>query len=238
MAAVLAAGAAGAEAAQTPQLQHLPPIAKGNDSLPRLAGPLTPGEARVNQALDRLDASWRKFRAECRREARDGETGRSVKVTLQAPAMLSILASDDSACGGPYPDAGQLALVYDLATGRPVDWRAVLGGALVKSTTLDSSTDGTRIGMVVSPKLQSLYLRARKAEKGWDAECGDVLEDPDLAFQLWPDAKAGGLVLNAASLPHVVQACAAPVAIPTSTLRTLGVDARFLNVIDAAHRGG
>jgi hypothetical protein len=238
MAALLAGAATGSAVAQAPGLQHPAPIAKDNDSLPRLAPPLTDAEARVNLALGKLDSRWRAFRADCRRSSRDNDTSRSVKVTLQTATILSIVASDEASCSGAHPDEGQLALVYDLTTGRPVDWASVLGRALVTSTTLDSTVDGTKVGLVVSPKLQGLYLAKRKAERGWDAECGDVLDDPGLAFELWPDAKAGGLVLAPGSLPHVVQACGAPVAIPTATLRPLGADAHFLDAIDAAHRGG
>ena len=228
-------------AAAAPALQHLPPIAKGNDSLPRLAGALTPAGERVNAALAKLDASWRAFHRDCRRDAPDGTTSRAVKVTMLTPRVLGLLLSDDESCGGAHPDEGQMALVYDLETGRPVDWAKLLGPRLVRSSTIDSAVDGTSIGFVVAtPALHDLYLRQVKAQRAretdWASSCEEALADPDLAFIVSPDVKAAGLAIWPGDLPHVIQACGDPVTVPTATLRKLGADPRFLDELDVAHR--
>lgn len=223
-----------ASAAGAPLLQHLAPVAKGNDSLPRLGGALTPGGQRVNAGLARLDASWRAFRRDCK------ETSRAVKVTLATPRVLGLLVSDEADCGA-HPAEGQMALVYDLEAGRPVDWAKLLGPRLVKSSTLDSAVDGTRIGFIVAtPALHDLYLRGVKAQlrdPSW-ADCQDALSDSDLAFEVSPDVKAGGLAIWPGDLPHVIQACGDAVTVPTATLRQLGADPRFLDELDAARRAG
>ncbi|HEY1427606.1 MAG TPA: hypothetical protein VGF50_13115 [Caulobacteraceae bacterium] len=234
VACFLTLGASAAPAGVQRLQQHLPPIAKDNESLPRLAGALTPAGQRVNLGLAKLDASWRAFRRDCK------ETTRSVKVTMLTPRMFGLLVSDDTSCGA-HPSEGQMALVYDLDTGRPVDWAKVLGPRLVKSSTIDSAIDGTNIGFVVAtPALHDLYLRQVKAERAgdasWATDCADALADPDLAFEVSPDTKADGLVIWPGDLPHVIQACGDPVTAPTATLRKLGADARFLDEVDAAHR--
>jgi hypothetical protein len=61
---------------------------------------------------------------------------------------------------------------------------------------------------------------------------------PGTALLVWPDAKAAGLVLQAWDWPHVVKACAGPVTIQVSELRSLGVQPGFLDAIDEAHRRG
>lgn len=50
----------------------------------------------------------------------------------------------------------------------------------------------------------------------------------------WLDAKVGGVAVQF-DLPHVVQACADDVVIPTKTLREEGVQTVLIDAIEAAH---
>ncbi|HWA61847.1 MAG TPA: hypothetical protein VG939_10755, partial [Caulobacteraceae bacterium] len=217
-------------------------ISKDNAALPRIAGATTPGAVKVNAALARLDARWRAFVKDCRAEAgANAYTTRSVEVTMASDKVLAMVVASEGDCGGAHPNADEMGLAYDVATGRPLDWTKLLPKAMVREATTDSDMDGTVVGAVVSPALHALYLKSVNADFGhdasWKSDCGEVLENEDLAFQLWPDAKKDAVVIAPFDLPHVVAACADDVAIPTATLRRMGVNAALLDAIDAAHAG-
>jgi len=217
------------------------PLAPDNAALPRLTT-ATPGSAKINAALARLDERWRKAMRECKADGGgDASTSRSVSATMAGPKVVSLLITDEMYCGGAHPDSSAMAVAYDLESGRPLDWTRLLPKALVTSATLDTHDDGSSIGAIVSPRLHALYLAAARAQSGhdasWTSNCGEVLDDEDLPFQLWPDAKAGGVMLAPLGLPHAVAACADALPLPTATLRRLGADAGLLDAIDAAHAG-
>ena len=196
--------------------------------------------ARINQALDRRDQQLRSALKECRANVEapaKAEYTRTIAVTMQGPRFVSFVATDYSDCGGAHPNTDSLVLVYDLQTGSPVNWAALLPASLIQGTSLDTAGDGTQIGVVSSRTLQNLYLQARKSDKKdpLDPDCTGVLSDPDLKLSLWPDAKAGGIAVAPSGLPHVVAACGDSATIPTATLRQLGVKAVILDAIDAAH---
>jgi hypothetical protein len=233
LAAVLAAAPA---ATQSLALSQPRPLSIGQPALPRIAAPVTPAAAKINAALDRMDRRWVAFAHGCHDDESapsSDAAGRSVEVTARGPAYLSLVIRYDYSCGGAHPDGGTIALVYDLETGRPVDWLKLLPAGLKARADLDTAGEGSSIGRVSSPALHALYLQAVKADKAADqADCADVLADPALPFQLWPDARAHGLVLEPAGLPHAVAACANTEAVPSATLRRLGLDGRMLEAID------
>ena len=173
-------------------------------AFPRIAAPRTPATAKINAALTRLDRRWSDFARECRSGGKDNEASRRVRATLTGPRFLSLVARDEESCGGAHPDNSTLALVYDLGSGRPVDWREMLGPRLAAETTTDTVIDGTTIGMVGSDALRGLYVRARKPDK----DCADVLADPSLHFVAWLDGKrrrpASGIVTSS---PQAATAC-------------------------------
>ncbi|HUO91953.1 MAG TPA: hypothetical protein VMU22_03485 [Rhizomicrobium sp.] len=211
------------------QLQAGPPFAKANARLPRIVSPATPATARINAAFDKLDARWAEFMRGC---PKGGETGRIVAVTMTGPQYFSVVVSDSEDCGGAHPDASTLALVYDLSTGKPVDWKTLLGPRAGLSTSLDTVIDGTRSGMFASAPLQALYLKSLKAtihDKEWWGNCGDVFADP-LSFVVWPDTKKHALVLQPA-LAHVVQACAEDGAIGADDLRKIGASGKLVDAL-------
>ena len=226
--------------ADPPLLSAPAKMAKDNDALPRLAAPASPGAAKINAALARVDQSWRGFMRDCRSRAGAGAyLTRSVRVTMAGPKVVSFLVTDEADCGGAHPSGGTMALAYDLETGRPLDWTRLLPARMVRSATSDSGDDGTKIGAVVSPILHDLYLKAVKAASThraqWASDCGEVLADDELGFQLWPDAAKDAVVLEPFDLPHAVAACADDVPVSTATLRRLGVNPALLEAIDAAH---
>lgn len=236
----LALCAAQPAAAQAVRLTHGAPIEKDNAALPRIAEPATPVTARINAALAVLDARWKKALRDCHAQGGpDAAPSRTVAVTMAGPHVVALHVTDDDECGGAHPDTGDMALAYDLDTGRPLDWTKLLPRRIVQSAPLDEADDGSRLGLIVSPTLYRLYMAAEERRSGhdpaWSSECRDALNDEQMPFQLWPDAKAGGVALLPNGLPHAVAACADAQVIPTATLRRLGVDAALLNAIDQAH---
>jgi len=214
-----------------------PPLAKALPALPRIVDPATPATARINAALTKEDASWRAFIKECRDQAgANFDLERTGQVAMSGPAYFALTIGYSYDCGGAHPDGGTIALVYDLSTGAPVNWSRLLPKALIDSVSTDSAGDGTTIGLIASKTLQKLYARAALAHGDADfkANCADVVNGDGLTFQVWPDAKAGGLML-VPDLPHVVLACGDPQVIPVQALRNLGVAAPLLAAIEAAH---
>jgi len=226
---LLAALAALAMSAAAPPAAKLSPPAKG--ALPRIVSPATPATAKINAALAALDRRWAGYVRGCKAGGKDKEATRTVDVTMTGSLFLSVVAHDQEFCGGAHPDDSTLALVYDLQSGRPVDWRGLLGPRLVTATRVDTVIDGTRVGFARSPELQRLYLTAvRKApdyDPAWWDQCSEALSDPDLEFVLWLDARKHGLGAEP-SLVHAVAPCAEDVTVPAAELRKAGADAELL----------
>lgn len=149
--AVLAALGVGwttaAVSAEPVVLKPSPALATDTDAFPRLiAAPGTDTRAteRINRALAQGDARARKAVAECHATGgKDSEWTRTIEVTMRGPRYLSLLATDNFSCGGPHPDYSLVALVYDLATGAPVNWKRLLPAALAQDTRTDTAGDGT-----------------------------------------------------------------------------------------------
>jgi len=232
LALVLTLGsAAGARAAGDPvRLRASPPLAHGQAALPRIAAPADDAAAaRINRALATSDKRFKAAAAACG----NGDAERTVTASLAGARFLGLVAQDSWFCGA-YPDTGTLALVYDLTSGRPVNWAALLPSGLAIQGSIDSHFDGTPIGMMRSKALTTLYWDTIKADP--DAkDCEAIVTADDVAFQAWPDAKADAVALEPASLPHAEKACAITALVPTAALRRLGANAALLDDIDAAH---
>jgi hypothetical protein len=217
-------------------LKKSPPIAKHVDAFPRIAAPTDQAAQRINQALDRRDAQVKTAAKECT----TGDWERTVSVPMRGPRYLAFVAQDSWDCGGPHPDDSLLVLVYDLSTGSPVNWTRLLPASMVQTSTLDTAGDGTKIGVIGSRVLQDFYVKALSSDpkNPLDADCHDVLKDPDLKFNLWPDAKAGGIAVEPEGLPHVLAPCTNSVVVPVSDLRKMGVQPALLDAIETAHSHG
>lgn len=229
-----------------------PTVAPGVAAFPRLSSD-APQAGRINQALAAADARARGAARACREEAAGSPRGaaaggrqvqgwtRRITVAMRGPRYLALVTDDDADCGGLYPNAGRVALVYDLRTGNPPDWSRLLPRSLAGTASVETAMDGTPMGMVGSDALKSLYLMAaRAAAVKVDPGCEEALQQLAGPFTLWPDmgrgGKPGGLVLLPGPLPHASAACGVPALIAVATLRQLGVQPGLLDAIDAARR--
>ena len=235
--AAVGCGAGAPAAADLPvTLKPSPPLARHVAAFPRIATPANAAAQKINQALDRQDKTVKSTAREC---GHDGWS-RDVTVTMRGPRYLSLTAQDSFYCGGAHPDAGRLVLVYDLATGSPVSWARLLPAPMIRTARLDAAADGTRIGVIQSSMLQDYYVKARRSanKDPADADCTDIVEDPDLKFSLWPDAQAGGIRIEPEGLPHAVAVCGDSVLIPAAALRRMGVQPALVDAIESAHTHG
>ncbi|MBX3481850.1 MAG: hypothetical protein KF842_15775 [Caulobacter sp.] len=240
LAAALAAIALPAAAADVIGLQGQPSLGKDLDAFPRISSPAGPKVDRINQALNRADARLKKAVKDCGKP--DGEMvfwERGVRAPMTGEPFLSLVAADFYGCGGAHPNTWQLALTYDLGTGRPISWASYLPADLVTPEVLLTGDDATQVGAVRAPALLDWYRASIRAASGHDAEwaqgCNDVL-DQDLALILWIDAEAGGVAMQIAELPHVVAACNETAVMTTDELRRRGAKPALTDAIDAAHK--
>ena len=224
------------------QLAVPPPVLPGIAAMPRIAHPQDAAGQRVNAALDRLDNAVRKARQQCRGDGKQ-ETSwtRGIEVPMRGPRFLSYVVSDDVDCGGAHPDSSTWAVVYDLPTGQPVDWTALLPRALTGTLSLMTADDGTRTVQLASPRLRALYLAGydHGGSANENAECKQAVAeasgDAPPPMSAWLDGRRGGLVLQF-DLPHAMQACAEPVLIPVAVLRQEGASPDLVEAIEAARR--
>jgi hypothetical protein len=223
-----------ADAAEMVRIKTMPPIAKGLDAFPRLVAGAKPAIiAKINNKLARADAAARQERAKCLREDYSFWE-RSVSVKMQGPRYLSLFISDFVGCGGASPYNNLGVQVFDLRTGEQPDWKKLLPGLDLHIET--ESWAGELRTTVRSDKLTQLYRDAWKRARGDDPDCAEEIDQTELSFSLWPDAKEGGVVADPIGLRHAVQACGDDVTIHLDTLKSLGADPDLLKAIDAAHR--
>lgn len=219
-----------------------PAVAPGVAGFPRIARPANAAQRRINAALARLDSRARVAIRDCSADSVNPTSWtRTVDVTMRGPDFVSYLVDDDVDCGGAHPNEGHSAIVYDLATGMPVDWVQLLGARLAGRPSLTTGADGVQVVALASPRLRALYAArydATARAQGSPDECiGLAAEDGFVAPMLaWLDARAGGLVLQF-DLAHVVQACSAAVVIPVAILQREGASPRLVRALLAARRG-
>ena len=240
------ASLASAQPSDSVTLEPVKQLRKGVDAWPLIANPTTPAEQHINATLSRLNQRMQQSLRDCDQSARDAfkELGsdapkgqdptaddwqRTIKVTMTGPLFLSIVASDDTSCGGAHPDTDTLAMVFDLTSGRPANWMNLIAKSANASSHSDSITDGTTVGALIVPALRAISVA--KADK----DCKDAFEDPQ-SYQIWPDARSGTLVAEPFDLPHVVAACADDLALTIDQARKLGFDEALLTAIATAHR--
>lgn len=229
---------------ETIQLVPMKHLRKGVDAWPLIANPSSPAEQHVNATLARLNKRLASTLQECDANLRGsiketgqpangqdptaGDWSRTVEVTMAGPRFLSIVATDETDCGGAHPDSDTMAMVFDMTTGAPVNWIGFLPKSASPSAITDSVSDGSTMGALVLPVLEKMNLAAA------DAECKDAFLDPQ-GFQLWPDAKHETLVAQPFDLPHVVQACANEINLTLDQARKVGFDETLLAAIRQAH---
>jgi hypothetical protein len=213
------------------------PVAHAIAAFPKIVA--KPGDAaavRINHALEGADDSVDRLAADCKHY-----TGwhRGVTVTMRGPRYLSLLAGDDWYCGGAYPDTDLTALVYDLSTGKPVDWTKLFPAGLIAKAGPSPGGGVSDPILIDSAGLWDLFVKTANAAEHDD--CNDVRNkaaDFGTTLMIWPDVKDDAIDLVAADFPHVIKACSGPATVPTAELRKLGVDAALLDAIDEAHAKG
>ena len=243
-ACLLATLGPGAAADRAVSLEVPPDLAKDLPAMPRIANPVDDAERRINAAVQRLDGAVRKAAGECLAEGgKHADYGRHIEVTMRGPRFLGYTMTDSAFCGGAHPNTGTSAIVYDLVSGAPVDWTALLPPALTGKVALQTEMDGSRMVSLSSKRLFDLYLKAYRPRTGQakadadDDECREAVAMPNgdgpPAMTVWPDAKAGGLAVQF-DLAHVVQACADVVVVPVATLTAEGANPVLTDAITAA----
>ena len=241
--ALLAGCAPSKEPRATSALQFSPDLAEDFGSLPRVTGE-TPQARAINAALDRVDARDRENRASCleMKSRNDNvEWGRTVEAPMTGPRLVSIVMTRGDYCGGAHPSWDRTALVFDLETGRLVDWTAWLPSGMAKPIRHESSDQWVRPGALDSPLLKAWF--ADRVLAGMDEygrrECADFYSESrrdSWGLTAWPNAKAGGLTLQSAGLAHAEMGCHADVLMPLRELKRRGVAPELVDAIEAGHR--
>ena len=228
------------------RLQTPPEVVKGLAAMPSIAEPGDEAERKINAALSRLDASARKAAAECKTDAgKDSSWERSVQVPMRGPRFISYEVVDDTFCGGAHPNTSTMSIVYDLTTGAPVDWTALLPPALTGKPVLASGADGTKMVTLSGQTLYALYLTGYRPPSGAakkdaeDDECREAVAEAGEGgnapgMMAWLDAGEDGLVVQF-DLAHAVQACADAVTIPAVALRAAGAQPVLVEAVIKAH---
>ncbi len=223
-------------------LQPAAPLSAGIESFPRVVagGPISAAvAAKINAALQKLNTRVAAAGLDCRTQLHKNQPGesaaeawkREVHATMDGPRFLSLLASDSYYCGGPYPNDGViLPLVFDLSTGRTVNWLTLLPSG--PEAKLETAAEGSQIGVVVWSRLQT--MAASQAQ----GDCKDVFKDGQpVAFALWLDARQHAVVAQPVSFPHVVAACASPVVIPADEAARMGFSKDLVSALRTANPG-
>ncbi len=219
-------------------MKKMPPVVKGVDAFPQIDAPQDDAERAINYAVARLDLKVRAAAKDCKTQAAQGEWSRTVTTTMAGPRFISYEISDEMDCGGAHPDSGTTAIVYDLTTGKPVDWTRWLPPSMTATVALTEASDGTKMVTLASKRLYAMYLAGYPKDQ--DADCKAAIKDVGTdsgapAMTVWLDAKGDGLAMSF-DLSHAVAACEEVVTIPTAALRKEGANSMLADAIDAAHR--
>ncbi len=214
------------------------PVKRNVAAMPLIAAPQDDAERRINTAVKRLDARVAKAVAGCHGAGRQkGEWTRGVEVTMQGPAFLSYMISDSIDCGGAHPDSGVMSIVYDLQTGRPVDWTHLLPASLTGTVALEAGEDGTQMVTLSAKRLWGLYWMTYQTAHAGDDACLTAIHDigdaAPPAMMVWLAAKPGGLGLTF-NVPHAILACGDEMVIPTATLHQEGATLALIEALEAA----
>ncbi len=244
MSAALLAGSMGsATPAQDTILQFPSDATEDFQALPRV-GLETPQARAINAALDRIDTRDRENRAMCleaKTENDNVQWGRSVEAPMMGPRFVSLVVSQGEYCGGAHPNWARYPLVFDLETGRLIDWRGVLPANMIVALNDQDADRWVRAAYLQSPRLKAWF--AERALAGMDPrsreDCGYLYgedEHNSWGLEIWPDAKAGGLTLQTAGLAHAETGCLAEVVMSLDEMRRQGVRPDLIEAIDTAHR--
>ncbi len=217
------------------------PILKGVAAMPLIADPVDDAERRVNAAVRQLDVRVRKEAVTCKTPSGASGWERTVDVPMRGPSFISFVIKDSAFCGGAHPATATMSIVYDLRTGRPVDWTRLLPPSMTGTVKLTIGMDKTKVVTLASRRLYALYIAGYDLGDGTAedrASCKEAVQQiggdpPDM--MVWLDARRGGLAVQY-DLSHVVQNCAVPVVIPVATLRADGAQPALLDALALAQK--
>ena len=240
--AFLLIGATGWAADRHVHFRVPPPVGEKIASMPQIIDPVDDAETRVNAALTRLDETVREAAGGCTSfDGKPGSWERTIEVPMRGPGYVSFVITDNTYCGGAYPDVSTMSIVYDLRAGAPVDWTRLLPASLTGTLALQEGADGTKMVTLASKRLFELYLAGYRAgDKSADArECKQVIQDSagdnPPPMMVWLDAKVGGLAVQF-ELPHAVQVCEETVVVPLTTIRAEGAQSILVDAIQKAQQ--
>jgi len=215
----------------------------GVEAWPLVASPKTDAERRINATLKLLNRELAHSLQECDESARQsdldendspkkstrarGVWDRKVRVTMRGPVLLSMVANDEVFCGGAHPDSDTTAMVFDLGTGKRVDWQTYFSEPLEGPS--DTMSDGGIENGLVIPALREMSLLSAVPD------CRTAFVE-DQSYLIWPDAKRGVLIALPVDLPHVVAACADQISLTPEKALALGFTAPLIDAIQQAHR--
>ncbi|MFZ0273103.1 MAG: hypothetical protein WB524_15390 [Acidobacteriaceae bacterium] len=220
---------------------HVTQLRKGVDSWPVITGPSSPAVRRANALLNGMNRTLVRELHKCDKEfqqyahamddkppASTGGWDRKVSVKMRGPRFVSMVADQTQFCGGAYPDNDFFALVFDMTTGGLIDWKTFVSDT-EDFEVINRDVDGTASSQLIMPSLSSVVVSRA------DGECKQALEEENLSFLVWPDAKSGVLMVNPTGLPHVVQACEEPLGLTIDQARKLGFSDALLDSVAQAH---
>ena len=226
---------AGAQA-DSVTLKPSPPLMKDADALPRLLSGAPPAVVKtINATLAQVDAQALRDAKDCLR-AKGSDYGRGVSATMQGSGFLSLVVNQSFSCAGAaHPDSETQALVFDLTTGKFVDWEKLLPGAVqIKKIDADLEKKFPFHATVASDAIWALYKKEALKENS-DPDCADAFDDK-LDFVLSLDAGKNALAVDEVGLRHAVEACGITLYLSGDALKSLGAGKELIDALDAAHR--
>src|SRR5258708_26253018 len=98
---------------------------------------------------------------------------------MKGPRFLSLVTNEGYFCAGAaHPDSDELALVFDLTTGRLVDWEKLLPGkAQAKKFDTDLEAQSPFDSIISSDTIWALYKKAALLEDGNDPDCTGAFDE-------------------------------------------------------------
>lgn len=231
--------------AQTAPIQLSPvrQIRRGVDSWPTIMNPKNDAERRINGYLTDLNTKLAHSLHDCHAtyegafgknyKVPEGDEGaeswtQDIKVTMEGPTFLSILANTGFYCGGAHPYGFTSVVAFTLDTGEPVDaLKWFKPGSNVSYADVDEP--GPPVEKSISaPDLVPTYKELTKHE------CDDLYQDSQ-PFLIWPDVAKGRVMIEADALPGCCEACGYEVGLTLDQAHKLGFAEDFLASIQQAH---
>jgi hypothetical protein len=179
---------------------------------------------KINERLDLMDRSEASAMAECA----DGPHRfweRWIDIAFATSGFLGVVSHTGFYCSGAaHPETYSRAVTFDLATGEPVDWREVFPASLRNSEDFSFPTDILRGSL----ELTDIYVAQNRTS---GAECRDTVAGRPHDFLVYPRDNPVGLVLTPVDLAYAEKACADPVVIPLTVLRSMGLTHPILDAM-------